>query len=46
MSEEAVVTYSFPVEVVVVGGLSADDHALIQARIWEDFGEALDRSAV
>jgi hypothetical protein len=38
-----VVNYYFPVEVVVVGGFSEEDHAVIEARIWRNFGDALNR---
>lgn len=38
-----VVNYYFPVEVVVVGAMSEEDRADIQARIWEGLGDALDR---
>ncbi|HLW71303.1 MAG TPA: hypothetical protein VKS22_11850 [Candidatus Binataceae bacterium] len=43
MMTEAVVNYYFPVEVVVVGGLSEEDHAAVEARIWRSFGDALNR---
>ena len=39
----SVVNYHFPVEVHVVGGLSEEDHAAIEARIWRSFGNALNR---
>ena len=38
-----VVNYRFPVEVVIVGGLSEEDHTTIEARIWRNFGDALNR---
>jgi hypothetical protein len=43
MTTQGVVNYYFPVEVVVVGGLSEEDHAAIEARIWRSFGDALNR---
>jgi hypothetical protein len=43
MMTEAVVNYYFPVEVVMVGGLSEEDHAAVEARIWRSFGDALNR---
>ena len=41
---EQAVNYVFPVEVVVVGALTEEDHAAIEARIWTGFSEALARS--
>jgi hypothetical protein len=43
MMTQGVVNYYFPVEVVVVGGLSEEDHAAIEARVWQSFGDALNR---
>lgn len=43
MMTQGVVNYYFPVEVVIVGGLSEEDHATIEARIWRSFGDALNR---
>lgn len=43
MTTQGVVNYYFPVEVVVVGGLSEEDHAAIEARVWQSFGDALNR---
>jgi hypothetical protein len=43
MMTQGVVNYYFPVEVVVVGGLSEEDHAVIEARVWRSFGDALSR---
>jgi hypothetical protein len=43
MTTQGVVNYYFPVEVVVVGGLSEEDHAAIEDRIWRSFGDALNR---
>lgn len=40
---QAVVNYYFPVEVVIVGGLSEEDHAALEARVWRSFGDALNR---
>jgi hypothetical protein len=41
MPDERTVNYVFPVEVVVVGALTADDHREIHQRVWNDFGEAM-----
>jgi hypothetical protein len=38
-----VINYYFPVEIVVVGDISEETHQVIQARIWENLGDALDR---
>jgi hypothetical protein len=43
-SEEGVISYVFPVEVVVVGALTEADHRAIEQRIWGSFSEALSRS--
>ena len=43
MMTQEVVNYHFPIEVVVVGGLSEEDHAAIEARVWRSFGDALSR---
>jgi hypothetical protein len=43
VSGAAVVNYYFPVEIVIVGSLPEEQHQEIQARIWEKFGDALDR---
>ncbi|HEY2595595.1 MAG TPA: hypothetical protein VGK33_17015 [Chloroflexota bacterium] len=42
--QDQVVNYVFPVEVVVVGALTEEDHAAIERRIWTSFNEALARS--
>lgn len=39
------VNYVFPVEVVVVGALTEEDHQAIENRIWSNFSEALSRSS-
>jgi hypothetical protein len=43
--DERTVNYVFPVEVIVVAALTEDDHRMIEARIWDNFGEALGQSA-
>lgn len=43
---EGTISYVFPVEVVVVGALTEDDHRAIEQRIWGSFSEALSRSSV
>ena len=43
MITQGVVNYYFPVEVVVVGSLTEEEHTAIEARIWESFGDALER---
>lgn len=43
-SDEGAISYVFPVEVVVVGALTEDDHRAIEQRIWGSFSEALSRS--
>lgn len=43
MVSNGVVNYYFPVEVVMVDSLSEDEHAAIEARIWESLGDALER---
>lgn len=43
MMTQGLVNYYFPVEVVVVGGLSEEDHAALEARVWRSFGDALNR---
>ena len=42
--DEGTISYVFPVEVVVVGALTEDDHQAIEQRIWGSFSEALARS--
>lgn len=42
-SAGTVVNYYFPVEVVVVGALSDDDRAELEASIWGGLSDALDR---
>jgi hypothetical protein len=41
MPDERIVNYVFPVEIVVVGALTEDDHREIYQRVWNDFGEAM-----
>jgi len=43
-ADEGTISYVFPVEVVVVGALTEDDHRTIEQRIWGSFSEALSRS--
>lgn len=43
MMTQGVVNYYFPVEVVIVGSLPEEEHAAIEARIWESLGDALER---
>jgi len=43
-ADEGTISYVFPVEVVVVGTLTEDDHRAIEQRIWGSFSEALSRS--
>jgi hypothetical protein len=43
-TDEGTISYVFPVEVVVVGALTEDDHRAIEQRIWGSFSEALARS--
>lgn len=43
MTTQGVVNYYFPVEVVIVGSLPEEEHAAIEARIWENLGDALER---
>jgi hypothetical protein len=43
-ADEGTISYVFPVEVVVVGALTEDDHRAIEQRIWGSFSEALSRS--
>lgn len=45
MTTQGVVNYYFPVEVVIVGSLPEEEHAAIEARIWESLGEAIERMA-
>jgi len=43
MMTQGVVNYYFPVELVIVGSLPEEEHAAIEARIWESLGDALER---
>jgi hypothetical protein len=43
LSDRTVINYYFPVEIVIVGELSEEEHQAIQARVWEQFSDALDR---
>ena len=47
-SEQAcdVVNYYFPVEIVVTGGLTPADHETIQANIFQDLYDAINRQLV
>ncbi|HZY84012.1 MAG TPA: hypothetical protein VFE78_04230 [Gemmataceae bacterium] len=45
LGAQTVINYYFPVEIVIVGGLPEEEHQAIQARLWEKFGDALDRIA-
>ena len=40
---QGVINYYFPVEVVIVGSLPEEEHAAIEARIWESLSDALER---
>jgi hypothetical protein len=42
--DERTVNYVFPVEVIVVGALTEDDHRAIEDRVWNNFGEAFSQS--
>ena len=42
-SADTVVNYYFPVEVVVVGGLSDEERDGLEAHLWERLSRALDR---
>lgn len=43
-AEDRSVNFVFPVEVVVVGALTEEDHQAIEQRMWTSFSEALARS--
>jgi hypothetical protein len=43
MTGQGVVNYYFPVEVVIVGSLPEEEKAAIEARIWENLGDAIER---
>ncbi len=43
MMTNGVINYHFPVEVHIMGGLSEEHHAAIEARVWRSFGDALNR---
>jgi hypothetical protein len=43
--DEHVVNYVFPVEVLVVGGLSDADRDAIESQVWESFTDAMTRTA-
>ncbi len=43
MATEGVINYYFPVEIIVVGSLPEEEKAAIEARIWENLGDALER---
>ena len=40
---EGVVNYYFPVEIVIVGSLPEEERIGLEARIWENLGDALER---
>ncbi|MBV8700531.1 hypothetical protein [Bradyrhizobium sp.] len=44
--DDRTVTYVFPVEVVVVGALTDDDHKEIYQTVWNDFGRTLSEQFV
>jgi hypothetical protein len=41
MPDERNVNYVFPVEIVVVGALTDDDHREIRKGIWNEWGDAM-----
>jgi hypothetical protein len=43
MMTQGVVNYYFPVEVVIAGSLPEEERAAIEARIWENLGDAFER---
>lgn len=43
LSEQSVVNYYFPVEIVIVGSLPEEEREAIEAQIWEHLSDALDR---
>jgi hypothetical protein len=43
--DNQVINYYFPVEIVVVGTLPEEEREAIEARIWENLSDALDRLA-
>ena len=45
MTGQGVINYYFPVEIVVVGALSDEDHDAVQARVWEKLSDAMQRLA-
>jgi hypothetical protein len=46
MPDPRTVNYVFPVEIVVVGALTDDDHREIYERVWDDFGKAMSYQSV
>jgi hypothetical protein len=42
-SNQQVINYYFPVEIVVVGNLPEEEREAIEAQIWEKLNDALDR---
>ncbi len=42
-SNQQVINYYFPVEIVVVGKLPEEEREAIEAQIWEKLNDALDR---
>ena len=45
MMTQAVVNYYFPVEVVIAGSLPEEERAAIEARIWQNLGDAFQRTS-
>ncbi len=43
MSDQSVINYYFPVEIVIVGSLPEAEREAIEAGIWERLGEELTR---
>jgi hypothetical protein len=45
LRDQTVINYYFPVEIVVAGSLSEEEHDAIQAGIWEKLSDALEAMA-
>lgn len=45
LSNQKVINYYFPVEIIMVGSLPEQERELLEARIWEKLSDALDRMA-
>ena len=41
LPDERTVSYVFPVEVIIVGALTEEDHRQIYTRVWTDLGDAM-----